>query len=71
VNTVKFIRVLGTRSRQPSVVAVVDGVRVKWNLNPGWSCDCEDWQLGDDGDSCQHVDAVAELLDDRVLGDAG
>ncbi|TYL55752.1 hypothetical protein FXB39_00650 [Nocardioides sp. BGMRC 2183] len=62
---IKFLRVAGVRSRQPSVVAIVDNLRVKWNLR-GWTCDCEDWQFGETGDSCAHVDAVADLLEPRV-----
>lgn len=68
---IRFIRVTGVRSHQPSVVAIVDGIRVKWNLGPGWQCDCEEWLTGTDGDSCQHVEAVIDMLDARVLGDAG
>lgn len=64
---VRFLRVNGIRSHQPAVVAILDGILVKWNRH-GWTCGCDDWALGDD---CQHVDAVAALLDDRVLGDAG
>lgn len=67
--TIKFIRVLGRRAQQPGVVALVDGIRVKWNRKDGWLCDCETWIDGDDGDTCPHVEAVADLLDDRVLGD--
>lgn len=66
---VRFLRVNGIRSREPSVVAFVDGVRVKWNRRPGWLCDCEEWAEGEDGDSCAHVETVASLLDRRVLGD--
>ena len=68
--TVRFIRVTGIRSHQPAVVAIVDGIRVKWNPS-GWQCDCDTWQEGTGDDSCEHVDAVLPLLDDRVLGDAG
>ena len=68
--SVKFLRVLGVRAHQSSVVAIVDGNRVKWNPN-GWTCDCDEWQTGTEGDSCPHVDAALDLLDPRVLGDAG
>lgn len=63
--TVRFLRVLGTRSRTPAVVALVDGHLVKWNPGPGWvtACDC------DDLDTCQHIDAVLDLLDPRVIGE--
>lgn len=65
--TVRFIRVLGINARKPGVVALVDGLLVKWNPGPGWVTDCD---CPEDED-CQHVDAVLDLLDDRVLGDAG
>ena len=68
--TVKFLRVNGIRSHQPAVVAIVDNTRVKWHKN-GWACDCDAWTTGAEGDSCQHVDAVAELLDPRVTGETG
>jgi hypothetical protein len=69
---IRFLRVQGIRSHQPSVVAIVDDdIRVKWNLKPGWLCDCDEWHDGNDGDTCPHVEAVAALLDPRVLGDAG
>lgn len=63
--TVHFIRVLGQRSRTPAVVALVDGLLVKWNPGPGWLTDCD---CPEDED-CQHVDAVLAHLDPRVLGE--
>ncbi|TFV67223.1 UNVERIFIED_ORG: hypothetical protein E4P37_03435 [Bacillus sp. AZ43] len=59
---VRFIGVRGIRSSSPSVVATVDDVVVTWRTS-GWLCECGD-------PSCPHVDAVAELLDDRVTGEA-
>jgi hypothetical protein len=67
---IKFLRVLGTRSRQPDrealVIAVVDDQLVRFSRRDGWTCDC-----ATPGDECPHVDAAEDLLDDRVLGDAG
>ena len=69
--TIRFLRVQGIRSHAPAVLAFVDGIRVKWRTSTGWTCDCDGWQEGAEGDDCQHVAAVADLLDDRVLGEAG
>lgn len=67
--TIKFLRVLGLRSSQPSVLATVadetGAAFVRWDRRR-WTCDCDA-----EGDQCPHVDAVADLLDPRVLGDAG
>lgn len=62
--TIKFLRVNGIRAKDPVVLAIVDGNLVRWKQNRGWTCDCDT-----EGDECAHVDAVADLLDDRVLGD--
>lgn len=67
--TVRFLRVLGVRSKQPTVIAFVDGIRVTWNRH-GWTCDCDDWQTGTEADTCPHVDTVVALIDPRVLGEA-
>ncbi len=61
---VRFLRVLGHRAARPAVVAVMDDHLVKWNPGPGWTCDCPTV-----GDTCDHVESVASMLDDRVLGD--
>lgn len=58
--SVRFLRVLGIRSRAPSVLAIVDEHRVNWRPS-GWDCDCGD-------PNCRHVDVVADLLDPRVTG---
>jgi hypothetical protein len=67
---VRFLRVLGIRSktpaREPIVMAIAEDQLVKFSRRDGWTCDCDL-----DGNECPHVDAVADLLDDRVLGDAG
>ena len=61
---IKFLRVLGIRSKHPSVVATVDGHLVKWNCRDPWTCDC----LTDlDEYECDHIEAIRALLDDRVL----
>lgn len=66
--TIRFLLVqTGTRhtpARVPLVIAVVDNHLVKFSRRDGWSCDCDT-----EGDECSHVDAAAELLDDKVLGD--
>jgi len=60
---VKFLRVIGIRSHRPGVVAIVDGLRVRWDPK-GWSCDCDDFEV----DWCQHVLAVDQMLDPKVTG---
>ncbi len=57
---VRFMRVLGVRAKEPSIVAFVDGHRVRWTL-AGWECTCPT-----PGDAaCGHIDAVADLIDPR------
>lgn len=58
--SVRILRVIGVRSTSPGVLAIVDGNRVRWD-GRRWSCACPD-------PACQHVDAVADLLDPRVTG---
>lgn len=62
---IKFLRVVSQPDRSPSekqVIAIVDAeFLVKLSIRDGWSCDCTI-----DGDQCDHVDAVEDLLDDRV-----
>lgn len=61
-HTVKFLRVLGLRAKQPSVIATVDGHLVKWRPDT-WTCDCDEADL-----DCPHIDAVLDHLDlDRVF----
>ncbi len=63
---IQFLRVLGIRAQKPAVLAAADDHLVRWGVK-GWSCDCVDFEL----DWCDHVRAVAALLDDRVTdGDA-
>lgn len=66
--TIRFLRVqTPTRhmpAREPLVIAIVDDVLVKFSRRDGWTCTCDT-----DADECEHVDAVVDLLDDRVLGD--
>lgn len=63
---VRFLRVLSHRSRQPVVLAVVDGEHLaRWRPVDGWTCTCD--EPGDD--HCTHTAAVDSLLDPRVLGD--
>lgn len=58
---VRILRVTGIRSTRPSVLAFVDGHRVRWRRS-GWDCSCPD-------PNCGHVDDLADLLDERVLTD--
>lgn len=63
MNEVRFLRVLGIRSRRPTVLAVVGPSFVRWD-GRDWTCDCD----LPDGASCEHVDLVVSMLDDRVCG---
>jgi 4-hydroxy-3-methylbut-2-enyl diphosphate reductase IspH len=63
--SVKFLRVSGHRSHEPVVLARVDDHGVRWTDRKGWECDCD--QPVDA--TCPHVEAVADLLDPRVIGD--
>ena len=49
-------------TRNPAVLASVDGLPVAWDVR-GWRCayECPD--------DCPHIEAVAALLDPSVLGD--
>ena len=61
---VKIIRVLGIRSKGPGVLATVDGYLVKWSSRRPWDCEC----LSElDEFECAHIEAVRELMDDRVF----
>jgi hypothetical protein len=62
---VRFLRVLGIRSRGPVVQAKVDDLLVRWQPRTGWDCEC---LTEADEDACDHVEAVVTLLDPRVLG---
>lgn len=61
---VRIMRVLGSNSRRPDILATVDGHRVRWRPD-GWDCTCT--TPGDD--PCPHIDAVANLIDPRILGE--
>lgn len=61
--TIKILRVVGIRGKDPVVLAVVEGWLVRWQPDDGWTCECPEALV------CPHVDPVADLLDDRVLGD--
>jgi hypothetical protein len=61
---VKIIRVLGIRSKDPAVMATVDGLMVKWNSRRDWDCEC---LTEADEYECEHITAIRALLDDRVL----
>ena len=61
---IKILRVLGIRSKDPAIIATVDGYLVRWGSRKPWSCDC----LTDlDKYECMHIEAVRELMDDRVF----
>lgn len=62
---IKILAVHGIRSHIPVVLAAIDDHFVKWNKRDGWSCDCV---IPDDELTCEHVDAMADMLDDKVLG---
>ena len=60
----KILRVLSVRSKDPGVLATVDGYLVKWSSRRPWSCDC----LTDlDKYECEHISAIREVMDDRVF----
>ena len=63
---VKILCVRGIRSHRPVVLAAIDGYFVKWNTRDGWSCDCI---IPDDELVCPHVTLMAEMLDDKVIGE--
>lgn len=59
---ISILRVLGIRSSTPAILARVDEHRVDWNPHRGWTCTCDT-----EGDECAHVDAIADLIDPRVV----
>ena len=63
---IKILAVHGVRSHCPVVLAAIDGHFVKWNARDGWSCDCI---IEPDELTCPHVSIMAEMLDDKVLGE--
>lgn len=62
---IKILSVHGVRSRYPVVLAFIDGIRVRWSPAHGWECGCipEADEL-----VCQHITILADMLDDKVLG---
>jgi hypothetical protein len=62
--TVYFNRVLGIRSKEPSILATVDGNSVRWNSRRGWRCSCPSVATAS---ACVHVDVVRSLLAPDVL----
>lgn len=60
---IKFQRILSIRSKDPGVLASVDGYHVKWHARRGWDCAC----LTDaDEFECEHIGTIRSMLDDRV-----
>lgn len=62
-STIKFLRVIGIRSKQAGVVALVEGYLVKWHPRRDWDCAC---LTPEDEYECEHIMTIRELLDDRV-----
>lgn len=65
MSPVKFLRINGFHSREPVVLASVGPFLVRWNTRRGWTCQCDE----PDGQGCDHVEAVADLVHDRVFGE--
>lgn len=61
---IKFLRVLGVRSKDPSVIATVDGFLVKWTNRRDWDCECLSVA---DRFECEHIETIRNLIDDRVV----
>ena len=61
---VEFLRVLGIRSKEASVLATADGHLVTWNPRRGWNCKCLS-PLAEF--ECDHIVEVKAMLDDKVL----
>lgn len=51
--------------RSPLVIARADDQLVKYSRRDGWTCDCDV-----EGEACPHVDAIADLIDDRVFAES-
>ena len=62
--SIKIIRALGIRSKDPAIIATVDGYLVKWSSRRPLDCECSS-EL--DESECTHISAVRELMDDRVF----
>ena len=63
---IQFIRVTSAASLRSGIVAHIDGTVTKWDRGPGWRCTCPTWRGG--APTCEHVEAVAALIDPRVFG---
>ena len=59
---IQILRVLGIRSRTPTVLAIVDGYAVRWQPGDDWSCECDELTYP----SCPHIPAIENILDPRV-----
>ncbi|MGK0715134.1 hypothetical protein ACR5KS_03565 [Leucobacter sp. W1153] len=59
----KFLRVLGIRSKEAGVVAIIDDYLVKWNPRRGWDCSCLTPQ---DEFECHHIVTIEGMLDKKV-----
>lgn len=60
---IHFLRVLGIRSKDPGVIAIVDSHKVSWSSHRPWDCEC---LTDDDEFECDHIGTVRDLLDPRV-----
>lgn len=61
---VEFQRVLSIRSKDPGVLAHVDGLLVRWSPRRGWFCECVGlWNTC----ICTHVRVARESLDPAVF----
>lgn len=50
--------------RSPLIIAKVDDCLVKYSRRDGYTCTCDT-----EGDECAHVDAIDELIDERVFAE--
>ncbi len=62
---IQILRVLGVRSRTPTVLVIVDDYAVRWSPGDGWSCVCDELSFPE----CPHIPAVENILDPRVTGE--
>lgn len=61
---IQILRVLGVRSRQPTVLAIVDDYAVRWGPREDWTCTCDELTFPE----CPHIPAIENILDPRVTG---
>lgn len=64
MTNIKFLRVLGIRSKDPGVLATVGDELVTWNPRRGWNCRC---LTPSDEFECEHIMTVRDLLDMKVM----